>query len=56
MDQGQTNNPNVPPTGYPMKFWHLFIMVAPIAHTTWQNCLIGWFAKSDIFHWLRPIH
>ena len=31
-------------------------MVAPIAHTTWQIFLIGWFAKSDIFHWLRHCH
>ena len=47
MVQGWVYNPNVTPSGYPIKFWGVFGMVAPIAHTTQQNFLIGSFAKSD---------
>ena len=53
MDQGQTNNPNLTHSSYQMKFWHLFGMVAPIAHITQKSFLIGPFAKSDTFHWSR---
>ena len=51
MDEGQTNNPNVTPWGYPTKFWGLLAMVAPIAHITQQNSLIGSSAKIKPFHW-----
>ena len=37
MDEGQTNNPNVTPISYPMKFWGLLAMVAPIAHISYQR-------------------
>ena len=53
MDQGSTNNPNVGSSSYQTKFWGLLDLVAPIVHTTQQNFLIGSFAKSDSFHWLR---
>ena len=53
MDQGWTNNPNVASSRYPTNFWGLLGLVAPIVHTTQQNFLIGSFAKSDSFHWLR---
>ena len=43
MDEGQTNNPNVTPSGYPMKLWGLLAIVAPIAHIT-QNG-IPWLAR-----------
>ena len=36
IDQGQTNNPNVTPSGYPTKFWGLLAKVASILHTTQQ--------------------
>ena len=36
-DQGWVHNPNVTCSSYPIKFWGLFGMVAPIAHTTHQN-------------------
>ena len=55
-DQSWTNNPNVTPSSYPIKIWHLFDMVAPIAHIIQQNFLIGLFAKSDTFHWSRCFH
>ena len=55
MDQGWAHNPNITPTSYPMKFRALFSMVTVIVHTTQQNFLIGPFAKSDSFHWLRHI-
>ena len=51
MDQGQTNNHNVIPSSYPMKFWGLLAMVAPLAHVTQQKFLIGSYSKFEIFHW-----
>ena len=42
-----------PPSGYAMKFLHLFGMVTPIACTTQQNFLFCPFAESDTFHWSR---
>ena len=53
MDKGQTNNPNVTPSNCPTKFWGLLAMVAPIAHMTHQNSLIGSSSKINLFHWLR---
>ena len=55
MDKGWVHHPNVTPSRYPMKFWGLFGMVAPIAHTTQKHFLIGPFAKPDSFHWSRHI-
>ena len=54
-DQGWVHNPNITPRGYPIKFWCLFGMVAPIAHTTQQTFLFCPSAKSDTFQWLRQI-
>ena len=51
MDEGQTNNPNVTPSSHPTKFWGLLAMVAPTAHITQQNFLIGAFPKIKFFHW-----
>ena len=51
MDEGQTNNPNVTPSSNPMKFCGLLAMVAPIAHITQQNSLIGSSSKIKLFHW-----
>ena len=34
MDEGQTNNPNITPSGYTMKIWGLLAMVAPTEHIT----------------------
>ena len=34
-----------------MKFWGLLTMVAPIAHITQQNSLIGSSSKIKFFHW-----
>ena len=55
MGQGWVHNPNLTPSSYPMKFWSLFGMVMPIAHTTQQYVISDWvqFAKSDGFHWSR---
>ena len=54
MDQGWTNNnANVTPGSYPMKFWHLFGMVAPIVHITQQNSLIDTFAKIRHFSFVE---
>ena len=49
MDEGQTNNPNVTPSSYQIKFWGLLAMVAPIAHITQQNPLIGSSSKIKFF-------
>ena len=48
-DQGWVHNPNVAPRSYPMKFWGLFGMVAPIMHTTQPNFVIGPSVKMDTF-------
>ena len=42
--------PNVTPSCYPMKFWGLLAMVAPIAHKTQINSLIGSSSKIELFH------
>ena len=55
MGQGWVHNSNVTPSSDPTKVWGLFGMVVHIAHNTQQNFLIGSFAKSDSFHWLRQI-
>ena len=52
-DEGQANNSNVTPRSHPIKFWGLLAMVAPTAHITQQNFLIGSFIKIEFFHWLR---
>ena len=49
MDKGQTNNPNVSPSGYPMKFWGLLAIVALITHIMQQNFLIGSFFNIEFF-------
>ena len=41
IDEGQTNNPSMNPISHPTKFWGLLAMVAPRAHITQQNSLIG---------------
>ena len=56
MDKGQTNNPNLTPSSYPTKFWGLLAMVAPTAHITQQNFLIGSSSKIEGFHWSRQCH
>ena len=53
MDEGQTNKPNVNPSVEPTKFWGLLAMVAPIAHLTQRNSLIGSSSKIKPFHWLQ---
>ena len=44
MDQQLIHNPNVTPSGYPMKFWGLFGEVSHIAYITQQTFVIGHFA------------
>ena len=39
-----------------MKFWVLLAMVAPTAHITQQNFLIGSSSKIKLFHWSRQCH
>ena len=55
-DKRQTNKPNVSPSCYQMKFWGLLAMVAPTAHITQQNSLIGSSSKIKPFHWLQCSH
>ena len=52
---GQRTNtqPNVSPSGNPMKFWCFLAMDVPTAHITQQNSLIGSFSKMEFFHWLQ---
>ena len=42
-------NPNVTPSSHPTKFCGLLAMVAPTAHITQQNFLIGSFLKIEFF-------
>ena len=51
MEEGQTNNPNLTPSSYAIKFWGLLAMVAPTAYITQQNSLIGLSSKIEHFHW-----
>ena len=46
MDKGQTNNPNVTPSGHPIKFWGLLAVTASPVHITQQNFLIGPFSQN----------
>ena len=49
MYEGQTNNPNVPPSSHPMKFWGLHAMAASTVHTAQQNFLTGSFPDLEFF-------
>ena len=48
-----TNNPNVTPSGYPIKFWGLLGKVAPIVYTKQQIFLIGSCQTENKSFWLR---